>query len=319
MHNWMARMRGAFRGVVVVAAFAATPVVVGQTMTPPPSLPPPPPPTPIIMPLPTVVPITPMPRFCTPDKMEACPPAPILAPTPTVLPTPPIAPTLTAPSTALTPSGGSSIAAGIGTQKVLSYFQRGVTHIDTQRAFGLVLIPRSAVTAEDKKTQTLFCLNMLATLAFVAPDAAARRDALVTYWPIVATRDAFEIQDAFQAGDCDHLIAWYDHNAARTVAAKAGIERMSGPLLITWPAAGGANTKRDPLIVDFARADNARARKALDYWFSALRDEPTDWKSRIREGTFRAGVADAINDTAGVVIAVLSGKWESFTALGQTP
>lgn len=202
---------------------------------------------------------------------------------------------------------------------MLSYFQNGVTHVDTQRAYGLVLMPRSAVTAEEKETQTRFCQNMLAALAFVAPDAASRRDVLVTYWPIVAARKAPEIEAAFEARDCDHLIAWYDHNAARTVAARAGIAGMSGPLLITWPSADGPNANRDPLIVDFARANNARARKALDYWFGALQNEPAAWKSHIREGTFRDGLADAINETAGVVIAVLSGKWDSVTALGQTP
>ena len=203
---------------------------------------------------------------------------------------------------------------------MLSYFQRGVTHVDTKKAFGLVLMPRSAVTAEEKKTQTQFCQNMLAALEFVSPNAAAQRDALVTYWPIVATREAFEIEAAFAARDCDALIAWYDHNVARSVVARAGIEKLSGPLLITWPSADASyDATRDPLIVDFAMADHARAKKALDYWFGELQTKPDLWTSRIREGTIRAELADAINDTAGVVLAVLSGKWESFNAVGQTP
>ncbi len=213
---------------------------------------------------------------------------------------------------------GSSVAA-FATEKVLSYFQRGATHVDVRRAFGFVLMPKAAVTAEEEETQTTFCEIMLASLEFVAPDRATLREALVTYWPVAAGHETSEIEAAFAARDCNSLIAWYDYNFARTIAAKAEIAGLSGPLLITWPSAGGDDADRDPLIVDFARADYAHAKKALSYWFGELQTQPDSWNSRIREGTFRAGLADAINDTAGVVIAVLSGKWESFTAVGQTP
>ncbi len=71
--------------------------------------------------------------------------------------------------------------------------------------------------------------------------------------------------------------------------------------------------------MDFAKADNEHATKALQYWFRQLNGEPELWTNRIREGTIRAELADAINDTAGVVLAVLHGKWESVAALEEAP
>jgi hypothetical protein len=91
---------------------------------------------------------------------------------------------------------------------------------------------------------------------------------------------------------------------------------LSGPLLITWPSTGAdGDEARNPLIVDFSRADYARASKALQYWFRQVRGRPELWTNRIREGTIRAELADAVNDTAGVVLAVLYGKWDSVNAV----
>ena len=71
------------------------------------------------------------------------------------------------------------------------------------------------------------------------------------------------------------------------------------------------------LFVDFSKADNARATKTLQYWFRQLRGRPELWTNRIREGTIRAELADAVNDTAGVVLAVLYGKWDSVNAVAN--
>jgi hypothetical protein len=206
--------------------------------------------------------------------------------------------------------------------KVLSYFQKSRTLIDTRRAFGFVLIPKVAVSDQDKRTQKEFCAIMLASMDFMTPGAvaAAPREVLATYWPIVGSRASFEISDAFARRNCDDLIAWYDHALARSLAAKAGVAELTGPLLITWPSAGSAgDAGRDPLIVDFSKANHARATKALQYWFRQLKSRPELWTSRIREGTIRAELADAVNDTAGVMLAVLAGKWDSLTVVAANP
>jgi hypothetical protein len=206
--------------------------------------------------------------------------------------------------------------------KVVSYFQKSRTLIDTRRAFGFVLIPKVAVTDQDKRVQKDFCSIMLASMDFMAPGAVASapREVLATYWPIVGSRASFEISDAFAQRNCDDLIAWYDHALARSLAAKAGVAELSGPLLITWPSAGSdGDTARDPLIVDFSKANHERATKALQYWFRQLKSRPELWTSRIREGTIRAELADAVNDTAGVMLAVLAGKWDSLTVVAASP
>ena len=203
--------------------------------------------------------------------------------------------------------------------KVLSYFQRTRTTIDTRNAFGFVLLPRVAVTSDERDVQKQFCEIMLATMDFMTPGAAAARtDVLVTYWPIVASRESFEIKAAFDDRDCGLLLTWYDHKLARSLAAKAGVAGLTGPLLITWPSSGEDGEEgRNPLIVDFSKADHERATKALQYWFRQLRGKPQLWTSRIREGTIRAELADAVNDTAGVVLAVLNGTWDSLTVVAS--
>ncbi len=204
--------------------------------------------------------------------------------------------------------------------KVLSYFQHTRTQVDTSKAFGFVLLPRVAVTSEERDVQKRFCDIMLATMDFMTPGAvaAARTEVLATYWPIVASHESFEIKAAFLARDCGLLITWYDHKIARSLAAKAGVAHLTGPLLITWPSSGAEGEQaRSPLIVDFSKADHERATKALQYWFRQLRAKPELWTNRIREGTIRAELADAVNDTAGVVLAVLNGKWDSLTVVAS--
>jgi hypothetical protein len=235
-----------------------------------------------------------------------------------------------APSSA-PPSGGSSapratprfnglVATGTS-NKVLSYFQQARTRIDTAQAFGFVLIPRAAISIEERSVHKSFCETMLATMDYMAPAAVSSANAatpgavLATYWPVVGSREGFEIKAAFADRNCDDLIAWYDYKVARALAAKAGVGDMSGPLLITWPSSGGDETDRDPLVVDFSRANHARAQLALQYWFRQLKNRPDLWTSRIREGTIRAELADAVNDTAGVVLAVMSGKWDSLNTV----
>jgi hypothetical protein len=228
-------------------------------------------------------------------------------------------PAPTTPKTALSAAPARGVAA-IDGDKVLSYFQRGLTRVDTRKAFGFVLIPKSAVTAEDKAVRERFCELMLASLEFATPAEAERETALATFWPIVPTRNALEIEAAFEAQDCGLLLAWYDHNLARRIAARAGVADLSGPLLITWPSEDADRPQdRNPFVVDFAKADHAHAAKALAYWFHELRRDPQAWTSRIREGTIRAGLADAINDTAGVVVALLAGQWASVAAVSETP
>ncbi len=205
--------------------------------------------------------------------------------------------------------------------KVISYFQYSKTTIDARRALGFVLLPKAAVTESEQKVQKEFCETLLATLDFLSPgEAGARSDVLATYWPIVATRGAYEITEAFTQRNCGNLLAWYDHALARKLALKAGVVELTGPLLITWPSAVGAGDEgRDPLIVDFSKANHERASKTLKYWFRQLKNRPELWTNRIREGTIRAELADAVNETAGVMLAVMAGKWESVTAVSATP
>lgn len=205
--------------------------------------------------------------------------------------------------------------------QVISYFQQSKTHLDARRALGFVLLPKAAVTDAEKKVQTDFCETLLATLDFLTPGAAgARTDVLATYWPIISARGAYEITEAFVQRDCGSLIAWYDHALARKLAQKAGVRELSGPLLITWPSASAAGDEgRDPLIVDFSRATHERAAKTLQYWFRQLKHRPELWTNRIREGTIRAELADAVNETAGVMLAVMAGKWDSVTLVSGSP
>lgn len=312
--NRAALVRIVFRTIVATVALSTAPAVLGQAIRP----------VAPITPAPAVTPIH-LPPNCAPGgpnngtSCSSLPNLTPLTPAPPLLPQPVTPPVLVSPSTALTPTPGGDVSE-IGHDKVLSYFQRSITQIDARKAFGFVLMPKSAVTPEEKKLQARFCQIMLASMDFVAPDAAQRRNILVTYWPIVATREPLEIEAAFEERDCDQLLAWYDHKLARSVAARAGIAGLSGPLLITWPSEDANHAEdRDPLIVDFAKADYEHATKALHYWFGQLRNKPALWTSRIREGTIRAELADAINDTAGVVLAVLAGKWESVTAVSETP
>ncbi len=204
-------------------------------------------------------------------------------------------------------------------QKVVSYFQRGTIRIEMSNAFGFVLMPRAAVTEQDRAVQRNFCQVMLASLDYMAPEAAAEGKFLMTYWPISTVVERWQIEYAFKNRRCDDLIDWYDHSLARSIAAKADVAHLSGPLLITWPSQDPTYMEaRDPLVVDFARADSVHATKALQYWFRQLNSDSALWTNRIREGTIRAELADAINDTAGVVLAVLHGKWDSVAAVSET-
>jgi hypothetical protein len=243
----------------------------------------------------------------------------------TALPAPVPAPPPPPASPAPMGSGGRLItgfAAGstANLQKVVSYFQRGAMRIDTSKAFGFVLMPRAAVTEEDRAVQRRFCQITLAQLDYMAPESAATAEVLMTYWPISTVVERWQIEYAFKNRRCDDLIDWYDHSLARSIAAKADIAHLSGPLLITWPSQDPTYMEaRAPLIVDFARADYESATKTLQYWFRQLNSEPELWTNRIREGTIRAELADAINDTAGVVLAVLHGKWDTVAAVNETP
>ena len=257
--------------------------------------------------------ITTPPTTCVPGtQMPSCPPD-VPRPPPPPAPKPAARPGLVSGF-----SVGSSSTADM--QKVVSYFQRGTVRIDTTRAFGFVLMPRAAVTNEDRAVQRRFCEVTLSSLDYMAPDGETREQVLMTYWPISTVVERWQIEYAFRNRRCDDLIDWYDHSLARSIANKADIAHLSGPLLITWPSQDPDDAEaRSPLIVDFARADNAHAAKALRYWFRQLNSAPELWTNRIREGTIRAELADAINDTAGVVLAVLHGKWESVAAVEATP
>ena len=161
---------------------------------------------------------------------------------------------------------------------------------------------------------------MLASLDFMTPGEATRQSVLATYWPLIASAEPEDIETAFADKNCPSLIDWYDHSLARAIASKAGVLGMSGPMLITWPSQSALyRNPRDPLIVDFANADYVSASKALHHWFKQVAKKPELWTNHIREGTIRAELADAINDTAGVVLAVMAGKWESVTVVSETP
>ncbi|MEQ1866850.1 MAG: hypothetical protein ABL996_19605, partial [Micropepsaceae bacterium] len=302
----MQKFRRARWPTLAIFAFAVTASsAMGQMV---PSTQPAPPVTPVIMP--STLPTNCLPG--APGQVSPCS-SPTLAPMPP--PSPVIVPGPSAPSTSPRTGLVNGFATGTsdgGEEKVLSYFQRGVSHVDTRKAFGFVLLPRSAVTEGEKKTQLQFCEIMLASLNYMSPDAAERSKVLVTYWPLSSSVDVFDIETAFYARNCDQLVDWYDHTLARSIAAKAGVTGLSGPMLITWPSKNADRVQdREPLIVDFAKADYRRATKTLQYWFRQLNTRPELWTSRIREGTIRAELADAINDTAGVVMAVLYGKWDS--------
>jgi hypothetical protein len=269
-------------------------------------------------------PVEPLPPAAAGDPPPPPPPPPAAAPAPM----PPAAANGHGPS-AMPPAaanghGPSAVPPtrnGHSGNKVLSYFQKSRTQIDTKRAFGFVLMPKAAVTAEDKRVQKDFCTTVLATMDFMTPSAVAASapvDVLATYWPVVGSRESYEIKQAFNERNCDDLLAWYDFALARTLATQAGVAEMSGPLLITWPSQGvDGDRARDPLIVDFSKANHERAGKALQYWFRQVKARPELWTNRIREGTIRAELADAVNDTAGVLLTVMSGKWESFTVVAS--
>lgn len=236
-----------------------------------------------------------------------CPPAPDTSPVP-------------APPSADYVSGGSGPPGSASDMKVLSYFQRGTMQLDTSKAFGFVLLPKSALTDREKQVQKHFCEILLASLDFMSPDVASSRQVLATYWPLVSEVTEQDVAEAFQQRNCNSLIAWYDYSLARAIASKAGVSGMSGPLLITWPSQNAlVRNPRDPLVVDFANADYDNASRALAYWFKQVSRKPELWTSYIREGTIRAELADAINETAGVMMAVLAGKWESVSAVSETP
>lgn len=236
-----------------------------------------------------------------------CPPAPETSPVP-------------APPSADYVSGGSGPPGSASDMKVLSYFQRGTMQLDTSKAFGFVLLPKSALTDREKLVQKQFCDILLASLDFMSPDVASSRQVLATYWPLVGEVTEQDIEDAFRQRNCTALIAWYDYSLARAIASKAGVSGMSGPLLITWPSQNVlVRNPRDPLVVDFANADYDNASRALAHWFKQVSRKPELWTSYIREGTIRAELADAINETAGVMMAVLAGKWESVSAVSDTP
>jgi hypothetical protein len=148
----------------------------------------------------------------------------------------------------------------------------------------------------------------------VEPGEVLPVEMLATYWPTVARIDPASLQIAFASHDCQNLLLWYDHTLARRIAARTGLEDKSGPLLVTWPSQRTVSREqRDPLVVDFARANTQNARRTLAYWFRQVSQRPSLWTDKIREGTLRADLADAINETAGVMLSVLSGKWEGLT------
>ncbi|MFN8948833.1 MAG: hypothetical protein ACK5YG_14135 [Alphaproteobacteria bacterium] len=222
------------------------------------------------------------------------------------------------PPAALT--AGTSRTISSADVKAVSYFQRGKMKLDTRNAFGMVIIPRKAIDDAGRAHQRQFCELVLASLDFVAPEDVAPEEVLATYWPIVSDINPVSIRMAFESHDCQNLVAWYDHRFARDIAAKTGLQDKSGPLLVTWPSERTvARDQRDPLVVDFSSANQANAKRALAYWFQQLSQDPSLWTDRIREGTIRAELADAINETAGVMLAVLAGKWEGLAEVPAKP
>ena len=263
-------------------------------------------------------PNTPAPSMSSPSLPSDCPPGPNGQPASCVnnLPPPPVPARPTADYVA----GGSGPPGAAAELKVLSYFQRGSMQLDTKKAFGFVLLPKLAITDREQQTQKQFCDIMLASLDYVSPESASSQQVLATYWPIIAGIPTDDITQAFQARNCNALIAWYDYSLGRAIASKAGVLGMSGPLLITWPSQSALiRNPRDPLIVDFANADYENANRALAHWFRQVSRNPGAWTNYIREGTIRAELADAINETAGVMLAVLAGKWDSVTVVNGTP
>lgn len=202
----------------------------------------------------------------------------------------------------------------------VSYFQHGITPVDTAAAVGFVVIPRRALTPEEEKVHLQFCATLLATLDYLPPsEAAVALHTLVTYWPLVSAVSSKEIEAAFERRDCAQLMSWYDYRLARQLARIAGVGDLGGPLLITWPSLGDLGEgARYPLIVDFSRADHAHATTALKYWMGQVRGRPELWTNRIREGTIRAELADAINSVAGVMLAVFYGKWDKAGGFGES-
>jgi hypothetical protein len=263
-----------------------------------------------------------VPTNCAPGHQgqpNACSSMPTLTPMPTIVAPPQPVP-LPVPAPPALASGGPGAVSEVGEHKVLTYFQRAKTDVDATRALTFVVMPKSAVTANEKELQEQFCQIVLASMTFVTPGTAIGKDMFATYWPIVPGRTANEIETAFGERDCAHLVAWYDHTLARTIAARTGITGRSGPFLITWPAQGpSGDQSRSPLLVDFSKADYDHASKLMTYWFRQLRYKPELWTDYIREGTIRAEIADAINETAGVALAVLSGKWESIETVSGRP
>jgi len=261
---------------------------------------------------------TPSPSVSSPSLPTDCTPGPNGQPA-SCLNNPPPSP-VPAPPTVDYVAGGSR-PPGAGTElKVLSHFQRGTMQLDTKKAFGFVLLPKSAITDREQQTQKQFCDIMLASLDYVSPESASSQQVLATYWPIIAGIPTDDITAAFQARNCNALIAWYDYSLGRAIASKAGVLGMSGPLLITWPSQSALiQNPRDPLIVDFANADYENASRALAHWFRQVSRNPGAWTNYIREGTIRAELADAINETAGVMLAVIAGKWDSVTVVNGTP
>jgi len=233
-------------------------------------------------------------------------------------PPPPPPPASPPPSASIKWSNGG--AAGPNSAQVLSYFQRGAMKLEARDAFGMVVIPRKALDATEKARHRQFCELLLASLDFVAPEDVAPTEVLATYWPTVSSIDPASIRMAFATQDCPSLLLWYDHKLARDIAARTGLQDKSGPLLVTWPSQRRvAKEERDPLVVDFSRANAVNARRTLAYWFRQVSQDPTLWTDHIREGTFRAELADAINETARVMLSVLSGKWEGLTEVNSRP
>ena len=242
-------------------------------------------------------------------KVTACNARPVTLPKPASPPP---------PSAGLTTSASRTISSA--DVKAVSYFQRGKMKIDTRNAFGMVIIPRKAIDDAGRAQQRQFCELVLASLDFVAPEEVAPEEVLATYWPIVSDINPVSIRLAFESHDCQNLVAWYDHRFARDIAAKTGLQDKSGPLLVTWPSERTVSrNQRDPLVVDFSNANQANAGRALAYWFNQLSHDPSLWTDRIREGTIRASLADAINETAGVMLAVLAGKWEGLAEVPAKP
>lgn len=261
---------------------------------------------------------TPSPSVSSPSLPTDCTPGPNGQPA-NCLNNPPPAP-IPARTSADYVSGGSGPPGAAAELKVLSHFQRGSMQLDTRKAFGFVLLPKSAITDREQATQKQFCEIMLASLDYVSPESASSAQVLATYWPVVAGIPADDIAEAFQDRNCTALIAWYDYSLGRAIASKAGVLGMSGPLLITWPSQSALiQNPRDPLIVDFANANYENANRALAHWFRQVSRNPGAWTNYIREGTIRAELADAINETAGVMLAVLAGKWDSVTVVNGTP